>query len=103
MRHVTGQEAEPLAGLDRRANQDDAAHLFVFKCINRARDGQVGLAGTGRPDAKGEIMVANTLHIRRLVGAARANKLVARLDRYFTGQVRRLVGRACLAFAFIHD
>ena len=48
--HVAGQEAEPLAGLDRRAGEDDAPDLALGERRDRERHRQVGLAGAGRAD-----------------------------------------------------
>ena len=48
--HVARQEAEPLAGLDRRAREDDARDLALDQRGDGERDRQVGLAGAGRAD-----------------------------------------------------
>jgi hypothetical protein len=51
--HVAGQEAQPLAGLDRRARQDDAVDLAALRAWRpRHGDGEVGLAGAGGADAE---------------------------------------------------
>jgi hypothetical protein len=56
LRQVAGQEAEPLAGLDRRARQHDALHRVALQRIDRAGHREVGLAGAGRADAEGDVV-----------------------------------------------
>jgi hypothetical protein len=51
---VAGQEAESLPGLDRRAGEDDAAHLLRLERLHRHRHRQPALAGAGRADAEGD-------------------------------------------------
>ena len=46
--HVAGQEAEPLAGLDRRPRQDDAVDLPALEQLRGVGDRELGLAGAGR-------------------------------------------------------
>ena len=53
--HVAGQEAEPLAGLDRRPRQDDALGRAALDHRRGIGDGEVGLAGAGRADAEDQI------------------------------------------------
>ena len=53
--HVAGQEAEPLAGLDRRPRQDDAVDLLALEQLHRLRDREPGLAGAGRAGAEHQI------------------------------------------------
>ena len=50
--HVAGQEAQPLAGLDRRARQDQAVDRARSISSDRLRDGEIGLAGAGRARAR---------------------------------------------------
>ena len=50
---VAGQEAEPLAGLDRRADQDDLLDRALAQQADRHADGEIGLAGAGGADARG--------------------------------------------------
>ena len=45
---VAGEEAEPLAGLDRGAREDDAADLALGERRDRERHREVRLAGAGR-------------------------------------------------------
>jgi hypothetical protein len=51
------QEAELLAGLDRRAGQHDALHLLVEQRAHRQRHRQVGLAGAGRAHAEDDVVL----------------------------------------------
>ena len=55
---VAGQEAEPLAGLDRRAGEDDALDLLGLQRLHGHRHRQPALAGAGRADAEGDDVVA---------------------------------------------
>ena len=54
--HVAGQEAEPLAGLDRRPRQDDALDL-VARARRPPGHGEVGLARARRADAEGDVVL----------------------------------------------
>src|SRR5690606_8304123 len=67
LRQVAGQEAQLLAGLDRRAHQQDTADLFALQGIHGAGDRQVGLAGTGRTNAEVDIVLLDRAHIGLLV------------------------------------
>ena len=51
---VAGQEAEALAGLDRRAGEDDALHLLGLQRLHRHGDRQPALAGAGRAEPEGD-------------------------------------------------
>ena len=65
LREVAGQEAQALAGLDRRAHQHDPLHRVAFERIDRAGDGEVGLAGAGRADAERDVVLLDVLEIER--------------------------------------
>jgi hypothetical protein len=56
LRQIPRQEAEPLARLDRRSGQDDTLDQFAFERIDSAGHREIGLAGSGRPDAEGDVM-----------------------------------------------
>jgi hypothetical protein len=47
--HVAGEEAERLAGLDRRTCEDDPFHALARERVDRSRDGQIGLPRARRP------------------------------------------------------
>ena len=49
---VAGQEAEPLAGLDRGPGEDDAVDLLRLQRLHRERDREVALAGARRADRR---------------------------------------------------
>ena len=53
--HVAGQEAEPLAGFDGGARQDDALDLAALQALGGVGDGEIGLAGAGGAEAEHEI------------------------------------------------
>ena len=55
---VAGQEPEPLAGLHRRAREDDAVDLLGHQRLHRHRHGEPALAGAGRTDAEGDHVLA---------------------------------------------
>ncbi len=82
LRQVARQEAELLAGLHRRAHQQDAAHLLAFQRVHRAGDRQVGLAGTGRAHAEIDVVVEDGLDVALLVGATRADHALLGAQRH---------------------
>ena len=65
---VPGQEAEPLAGLDRRPREDDAGHLFRLEGLHGERDREVGLAGPGGTDAEGDRVGGDRVDVALLAG-----------------------------------
>ena len=71
LRQVPGQEAEALAGFDRRAHQHDALDRVALEGIHRAGHGEIGLAGAGRADAEGDVVLADLAQVLRLVRGAR--------------------------------
>ena len=87
-----GQEAEPLAGLDRGARQDDAADLLVEQRAHRERDRQVRLAGAGGADARTRCRCSRTsvdvLLLRRRPWARSAGRCAA------SGSCRRTRSRS---------
>ena len=64
--HVARQEAEPLAGLDRRAREDDPADLPLGERRDRERHREVGLARAGRADPEGDGRVADRVDVALL-------------------------------------
>src|SRR5438128_96046 len=48
LRKITGEKTEPLPGLDRRAREEEPAHLAIAQRRDAHRDGEVRLAGAGR-------------------------------------------------------
>ena len=68
LRHqVAGQEAEPLAGLDRRPREDDAVDLAARERRRGHGDGEERLAGAGGADAEGDRVVADRVDVALLV------------------------------------
>ena len=65
---VAGQEAEPLAGLDRRAGEDDPLHLTGLQRLHGHRHRQPRLAGAGGPDAERDDVVADRFDVALLAG-----------------------------------
>ena len=75
LRHAAGQEAEPLARLDRRAREHDALDLLLHQRAHRQRHRQVGLAGAGRADAEDDVVLADGVDVallRQALGRDRA-------------------------------
>ena len=56
---ITGQKPQRLAGLDRRAGQDDPAHLLLAQRRQGGRHGQIGLAGARRADAENHVVAGD--------------------------------------------
>ena len=69
--HVAGQKAKPLAGLDRRARQDEALNKALLQQRHRMANSQPGFAGAGWPLGKHQFIVAQLAEInilRRVAG-----------------------------------
>ena len=81
LRQVAGQEAELLAGLDRRAHQDQPLHARFVQRLDRARHGEEGLAGAGRADAEVDVVRGDRVQVLGLVGAAAADRAALDADR----------------------
>ena len=63
---VAGQEAQPLAGLDRGPGEDDAVDLLGLQRLHRHRHRQPRLAGAGGADAEGDHVVADGVDVALL-------------------------------------
>ncbi len=74
---VAGQEAEPLAGLDRGAGEDDPLHLALGQRRRRHRHREEGLAGAGRADPEGDRVAADRVDVAFLVDRLRRDLGVA--------------------------
>ena len=68
---VAGQEAEPLARLDRRPGEDDAVDLLGLQRLHRHGHRQPALAGAGRADAEGDDVVADGVDVALLAARLR--------------------------------
>ena len=77
---VAGQEAEPLAGLDRGPGEDDAVDCLRLQGLHRERDREVALAGTGRPDRERHGVVAHRVDVALLARGLGADRLAAAHD-----------------------
>ena len=67
--NVARQKAQPLAGLDCRAHQNDALDLLIRQRLNRTGHRKKGLAGTGWPDTKIDIVFEYVIEVTLLAGA----------------------------------
>ena len=76
--HVAGQEAQPLAGFDGRARQDDALDRAALEQQGRMGNGEIGLAGAGRTDAEDQFGALQRPHIGVLRRRAGEDRLLAR-------------------------
>ena len=74
---IAGQEAEPLAGLDRGPRQDDAIDFLAFEQLRGMRHRKPGLAGAGRADAEHHLVALQRADIGILRGRARAHRACA--------------------------
>ena len=69
---VARQEAEPLAGLDRRPGEDDALHLLVLQGLDGHGHRQPALAGARRAEPEGDHVAADGVDVALLAGGLRA-------------------------------
>ena len=74
---VAGQEAEPLAGLDRGPGEDDPLHLAFGQRRGGHRHREEGLAGAGGADAEGDRVAADRVDVALLVERLRRDLGVA--------------------------
>ena len=72
-----GQEAEPLAGLDRRPREDDPPDLALGERLHGERDREVGLAGPGRADPERDRRGADRVDVALLRHRLRRDLLAA--------------------------
>src|SRR5262249_18842645 len=78
--HVAGQEAEPLARLDRGPCHDDAIDLLALEQLHRVCDREPGLTGAGRAGAEHKRMAAERADIGVLCRGPRAHRTLAQVD-----------------------
>ena len=101
--HVAGQEAQPLAGLHRRAGQHDPVHPAGLQQRHPLGHREVGLAGAGRADAEHHLVPRQHVHVGAPARGVRG--AIAPLRVRIAGQVgqrqarvlRRLRRRPCAA------
>ena len=72
---IARQEAQPLAGLDRRTRQDDARDLAAIQRRDRHRHREIGLARPGRPDRDRDVVFLDQVDITTLRQVLRADRL----------------------------
>ena len=65
---IAGQEAQRLAGLHRRAREDDARDLLLFQRRDGRGHGEIGLARARRADAEDHVVRLDRLEIGPLPG-----------------------------------
>ena len=84
-----GQEAEPLARLDRRAGQDDPVDLLGLQRLHGLGHREVGLAGAGRADAEHDRVLVDRVDVALLVqrlGPDRAAAVGQDVERQHVGR-----------------
>ena len=74
---IARQKAQPLAGLDRRARQDDALDPPGHQQVDRGGDREIGLAGAGGSEAEHQLALAQRLDIGGLRRRARGDAPLA--------------------------
>ena len=74
---VAREEAEPLAGLDGGAGEDDPGHLARLQRMHGLGHGQVGLAGPGRSDPEGDDVLRDGVDVALLARRIGAHRLAA--------------------------
>jgi hypothetical protein len=89
----SGQEAQPLAGLDRRAGQDQPADLLVEQRPHRQRHRQVGLAGAGRAHREHDVVAADQVEVLLLGQALGRDRPAAPRHQHGVAEDRRQLGR----------
>src|ERR1700676_865333 len=70
LREVAWKKAEPLAGFDGWPHKYDALDRIALERIDGARDGEVGLAGSSRTDAEGDVVFLNVAQVQNLIRRA---------------------------------
>ncbi len=97
--HVAGQEAEPLAGLDRRARQDQPLDRALLQQRDGVADREPGLAGARRTFGEHQFVAlerAQIVVLRRDCGRAPARACGCRSARTRRARVGLGVGKQAL-------
>ena len=77
---VPGEEAQALAGLHRRAHQQDPAYPIRLQGLHRRGHREVGLAGPRRAHAEADVVVGDGVQVGLLIGSAGPHQAAAGLD-----------------------
>ena len=88
---VTRQEAELLAGLDGRTHEHETAHEATTHRLDGLRNGEVGLAGAGRPHREHDVVLLHRREVDLLARGARTHDVVRAQP--FAVRLRAGVGR----------
>ena len=91
--HVAGQKAQPLAGLDGGARENDALDQPPLQAMRGVGDGKVGLARAGGPDAEHQIDFLQRADVGALHRRARLDDAAARGDLRLPVGGHRLLAR----------
>ena len=83
---VARQEPEPLAGLDRRAGEDDPVDLLGLERLHGHGHGQPALAGAGRAQTERDDVVAHRVDVALLPARLRADRASARRPQHLGGE-----------------
>ena len=94
---ISRQEAEPFAGFDSRARQDNTAYQPAFQRRDSHRHGEIRLSGTCRTDSEHKVVRLYCLHVLFLPRSLGSNNAALREYRYgLAGRFRRLIRTAIL-------
>ena len=88
-----GQEAEPLAGLDRGPGQDDPVDRLGLQRLHGLGHRQVGLAGAGRADAERDRVLVDRVDVALLVQRLGTDRAAAVGQDVEAQHVGRTLGR----------
>src|SRR5262249_15413217 len=78
--HVARKKAQPLAGLDGWARENDAVYFLALEQLHSVGDGEPGLPGAGRPGAEHERPALERAQVSILPGRTRAHRALAQVD-----------------------
>ncbi len=78
---IAGQKSQALARLDSRAREYDARHLLALERVHGARNGKIGLAGSRRTNAEGDVVFLDLPEILHLPCGTPVQVALARKQR----------------------
>ena len=85
-----GEEAQPLAGLDGRAGQDDPRDLSLLQRLHGHGDRQIRLPGAGGADREGDGRLADRVHVALLSEGLGRDALAPPCQQHVAEHVGRL-------------